>query len=270
MAEPIQLIALDAELLEELKRSLREPPPTLQVVESPGAFFETLQTARTPRGVIVVDDAEALDPRWLREARRRNEAVQLLVVARQCSDETWRRLILCGAAGVLRPPLDGIDLAGDLAAEPVVTNLFRRHDTVRRHGKVMIRYSVPSNTEYVTGVVHMVSLLAMEFGFPVSDYTMNLPLAVDEAMTNAIVHGNGNSPHKTVEIEAMIDSQLLRLKITDQGRGFRTAQARNPLEPENLMTPNGRGVYLIQQVMDEVQWTRDGCCIEMVRRNPQR
>jgi serine/threonine-protein kinase RsbW len=226
-----------------------------------------MTASRAPRAVIAITDAGQLEPRWLREVRARNPVAQVLVVARECSNEAWRRLLLCGAAGVLRPPWQNLDLETELASEPLIANLFRRHDGTSAHGKAMLRYTLPSNTEYVSGMVHMIAMLAMEFGFPHADCTMNLPLAVDEALTNAIVHGNASNPNKTVEIEAMIDAQMLRLKITDQGRGFRSENRRDPLDPNNLMTPSGRGVYLIEKVMDEVQWTRDGCCIEMVKRN---
>lgn len=267
MAEPINLIRVDAGLADELVQGLATPHPALQVLDTPASVFEKLTTSRAPRAVIAITDAAQLDARWLREVRARNPAAQVLVVARECSNETWRRLMLCGAAGVLRPPWQNLDLETELASEPLIANLFRRHDGVGAHGKAMLRYTLPSNTEYVLGMVHTIAMLAMEFGFPHVDYTMNLPLAVDEALTNAIVHGNANSPNKSVQVEAMIDAQMLRLKITDQGRGFRNEYRRDPLDPNNLMTPSGRGVYLIEQVMDEVQWSRDGACIEMIKRN---
>ena len=270
MAEPIHLIRLDPTLADELVRGLATPHPALHVLDSAASLFEKLTASRAPRAVIALADAGQLEPRWLREVRARNDTAQVLVVARECTSETWRRLTLCGAVGVLRPPWQNLDLDAELASEPLISNLFRRHDGVSAHGKAMLRYTLPSNTEYVLGMVHMVAVLAMEFGFSHADTTMNLPLAVDEALTNAIVHGNAGNPNKSVEVEVMIDAQMLRLKITDQGRGFRSENRRDPLDPNNLMTAGGRGVYLIEQVMDDVQWTRDGCCIEMVKRRRAR
>jgi serine/threonine-protein kinase RsbW len=266
VAEPIHLIRVDATLADELVRGLATPHPALHVLDSAASLLEKISASRAPRAVITLTDARQLEPGWLRDVRARNAAAQVLVVARECSDETWRRLMLCGAAGVLRPPWQNLDLEAELASEPLISNLFRRHDGVTAHGKAMLRYTLPSNTEYVLGIVHMVALLAMEFGFPPADYTMNLPLAVDEALTNAIVHGNAKNPSKNVEVELMIDAHMLRLRVTDQGRGFRSENRRDPLDPNNLMTASGRGVYLIEQLMDEVQWTREGCCIEMVKR----
>ena len=130
----------------------------------------------------------------------------------------------------------------------------------------MFRYTLPSDTDYVPGIVHVVSLMAMEFGFPSLDYMMNLPLAVDEALTNAIVHGNQRDPNKRVEVEGQVDDSMLRLKFTDEGRGFKREEAANPLDPERLLATGGRGLFLIESVMDEVKWSQDGRTIEMIKR----
>jgi serine/threonine-protein kinase RsbW len=167
---------------------------------------------------------------------------------------------------VLRPPFEGLDLQAELASETAIGNVFRRHAGLAPHGKAMFRYSFPSDPEYIPGVVHVVAMLAMEFGFERADYTMNLPLALDEALSNAIVHGNRRDLRKRVEVEGSIDAGVLRLKVRDEGDGFRRDAARNPVQPENLMAPSGRGLFLIESVMDEVRFTQDGRCIEMQKR----
>lgn len=267
MAERTFLIRLDAALADRFLAGLGSQRESLQPLESPHELFSHLVNGKTARGVIVASDARDLDPRWFREVRRRAPQAPMLVVCRECSDESWRRLLLAGAAGVLRPPWEGIDIEAELASEPALTNMFRRHGPVRQHGKVMFRYSLPSDPEYVIGVVHMVALLAMEFGFPPPDYTMNLPLAVDEALTNAIVHGNGRDARKRVDVEGLVDAKTMRIKIRDEGRGFSREETDSPLDPGNIMAPGGRGLFLIESVMDEVRWTQDGRCIEMIRRH---
>ena len=92
----------------------------------------------------------------------------------------------------------------------------------------MFRYTFPSDPQYIPGIVHVVSLLAMEFGFSLADYTMNLPLALDEAVSNAIIHGNRRDVRKNVEVEGQIDAQLVRLKVRDEGKGFRRESTPRP------------------------------------------
>lgn len=265
MTDPTWLIRVHPGVADEFVATLGPERDTIEFLDSPAAFFDKIESVKTPLGVVTAERAEDLDPLWFREVRRRSDVAQVLVVVRECSDSTWRRLVLAGAVGVECPPWN-LDLEDALIGEPVISNLFRRHAGVRPHGKSMFRYTLPSDCDYVVGIVHMVSLMAMEFGFPSLDYMMNLPLAVDEALTNAIVHGNQRDPNKRVEVEGMVDDALLRLKITDEGRGFRREQAANPLDPERLLATGGRGLFLIESVMDEVKWTQEGRCIEMIKR----
>jgi serine/threonine-protein kinase RsbW len=265
MADPTWLIRLHPDVADEFVATLGSQQETVEFLESPEEFFDKIETVKSPLAVVVTERAEDLDPLWFREVRRRSDVAQVLVVARSCSEGTWRRLVLAGAVGVECPPWS-FDLEEALISEPVISNLFRRHAGVRPHGKSMFRYTLPSDVDYVAGIVHVVSLNAMEFGFPSLDYLMNLPLAVDEALTNAIVHGNERDPNKRVEVEGMVDDASLRLKITDEGRGFRRQDTANPLDPDRLLATGGRGLFLIESVMDEVKWSQEGRCIEMIKR----
>jgi serine/threonine-protein kinase RsbW len=106
----------------------------------------------------------------------------------------------------------------------------------------------------------------MEFGYAAADYTMNLPLAIDEAVSNAIIHGNRRDRTKRVEVEGQVDAQAIRIKVRDEGQGFERDLTRDPVHPENLLASSGRGLFLIESVMDEMRHSQDGRCIEMVKR----
>jgi serine/threonine-protein kinase RsbW len=266
MTFEVHLISGDSALEQELGAALGEQRAALRRLASPAELLDVAASDPMPRALVVVEDAHALDPVWWRTVRARAPQAQLVVVCRKCSDEIWRRWILLGATAVLRAPLDGVDLEAEYAGEPQVSSLFRRHPGLASSGKTMFRYTFPSDPQYIPGIVHVVSLLAMEFGFTVADYTMNLPLALDEAVSNAIIHGNRRDVRKNVEVEGQIDAQLVRLKIRDEGKGFRREQTRDPLRPENLLAPSGRGLLLIESVMDEVRYTQEGRCIEMHKR----
>lgn len=218
------------------------------------------------RLLVAVADAGDVALAWWRELRRRRPRAQLLICCRECPEETWRRWIAAGARGVLRAPFRDIDLDAEFTDEPAVTNVFRRHPGLQDQGKILFRYSFPSDPQYISGIVHMVSLLALEFGFSAEDYTMNLPLAVDEAVSNAIIHGNRRDASKRVEVEGVVDAGQLRIKVRDEGEGFRREAERDPLDPKNLLAPSGRGLFLIESLMDEVRFTLDGRCIEMLKR----
>jgi serine/threonine-protein kinase RsbW len=260
------LISEESALEQDLGAALGEQRAALHRLASPAELLDVAASQPLSRTVVAIDDAASLDPVWWRQVRARDPQAHLLIACRTCSDEVWRRWILLGASSVLRAPFGRIDLEAEFAGEPAITNLFKRSPVLAANGKTMFRYSFPSDPQYIPGIVHVVALLAMEFGFEPADYTMNLPLALDEAVSNAIIHGNRRDIRKTVEVEGQIDAQLVRLKVRDEGKGFKREQTRDPLKPENLLAPSGRGLLLIESVMDEVRYSQEGRCIEMHKR----
>jgi serine/threonine-protein kinase RsbW len=90
-------------------------------------------------------------------------------------------------------------------------------------------------------------------------------LALDEALSNAIRHGNQNNPKKTVTVEYEVTDDQARISICDEGPGFTPADLPDPTLDENLERPHGRGVMLIQAYMTEVSYNDKGNCVTMVK-----
>jgi serine/threonine-protein kinase RsbW len=92
-------------------------------------------------------------------------------------------------------------------------------------------------------------------------------LALEEAMRNAIKHGNQHDRNKKVHVEAIVTPGEARILIEDEGRGFRRSRVPDPTLPKNLEKCSGRGILLIEAYMNEVKWSRGGRRLEMVKRN---
>ncbi len=94
-----------------------------------------------------------------------------------------------------------------------------------------------------------------------------LDLALREALVNAIVHGNKQDPSKKVKVECyeLPDHQVL-VVVRDEGTGFDPRQLEDPTKPENLGRATGRGIFLIRQFMDEVQFRDSGREIQMKKK----
>jgi serine/threonine-protein kinase RsbW len=88
-------------------------------------------------------------------------------------------------------------------------------------------------------------------------------LAIQEGIANAMRHGNKLDKQKPVKVVFTPDSEKLEIRISDQGTGVDLASIPNPNLPENLLKPNGRGVYLMKAVMDTVEIERgsEGCTL---------
>jgi serine/threonine-protein kinase RsbW len=83
-------------------------------------------------------------------------------------------------------------------------------------------------------------------------------LSLEEAIVNGIKHGNGDDPSKVVRISYSINSTEIITEIEDQGHGFNPNQVPNPLAPENVERPGGRGVFLMRHYMTTVQYNEQG------------
>lgn len=91
-------------------------------------------------------------------------------------------------------------------------------------------------------------------------------LAVEEALVNAIKHGNGSDPSKKVRIEYEIDPEQVRIRIEDEGPGFDPEDVPDPTDPEFLERPCGRGLMLMRHYMSHVEFSQGGNCVEMLKR----
>lgn len=90
-----------------------------------------------------------------------------------------------------------------------------------------------------------------------------IKMAVEEALVNAIKHGNQMDPEKIVRVVYALNKERFDVRITDEGPGFNPEDVPDPTAPENLERPCGRGLLLIRYYMSSVSFTDDGRTIVM-------
>jgi serine/threonine-protein kinase RsbW len=91
-------------------------------------------------------------------------------------------------------------------------------------------------------------------------------MAVEEALVNAIKHGNQMDPDKSVRVAYALKADRFDVRITDEGPGFNPEDVPDPTAPENLERPCGRGLLLIRYYMSEVSFQDSGRTIAMYKR----
>jgi serine/threonine-protein kinase RsbW len=91
-------------------------------------------------------------------------------------------------------------------------------------------------------------------------------LALEEAIVNAVKHGNRNDPARSVHLRYRLTSQRVLLEIEDEGNGFDPHQVPDPLAPENLERSGGRGLLLMRTYMNSVRYNRRGNRVTMCKR----
>ena len=90
-------------------------------------------------------------------------------------------------------------------------------------------------------------------------------LAVEEAVVNAIKHGNQFSPEKSVRVCYYLSIEQLRVEITDEGGGFNPEAVPDPTDDDNLECPSGRGLMLMRSFMSVVRFNDRGNSVLMER-----
>jgi serine/threonine-protein kinase RsbW len=100
-----------------------------------------------------------------------------------------------------------------------------------------------------------------------TDATFAIKLALEEALINAIKHGNKLDRSKQVRIDAQVGPEQTEITIEDEGTGFDRSLVPDPTCGENIERLHGRGILLMEAYMNEVEWSRGGRRVRMVRKS---
>ena len=114
------------------------------------------------------------------------------------------------------------------------------------------RFVIPSRRDAVEGAQRAVLEALQRLGYD-SAGAFAVRLAMEEALNNAMQHGNKNDPSRTITLLCEIDQNQAVLDIQDQGEGFDPASVPDPTAAENLDIPAGRGLMLMRSFMAEVK-----------------
>lgn len=127
----------------------------------------------------------------------------------------------------------------------------------------LLSEAVPSEIRLVEPVVERVMATLERCGCHAPQCEA-IELSLREALANAILHGNGCDPKKKVQLACYGHPDgSVTLVVRDEGQGFDLSQLKDPTSPENLFSAGGRGIYLIRNFMDEVEFHRGGSEIRM-------
>ena len=143
---------------------------------------------------------------------------------------------------------------------PWYKNIFLRQDEECHSEDRLVKeiqIQIPSSTEFVGPIVKFFDAMFADKGLERS-LVANLVTSVIEAVGNAIVHGNHSDLRKNVNVLIKLNKNVIECKVHDEGHGVDIESLPDPLAPENLLKPCGRGIFLIKTFMDDVRCERNG------------
>jgi serine/threonine-protein kinase RsbW len=125
---------------------------------------------------------------------------------------------------------------------------------------------IESTVESLRIVENTIDEMTTAIGISQDDYGKIMVSAM-EAVNNAILHGNHSNPGKIVEIEISYKNNVLNIKVTDEGPGFKPEAVPDPTTPENIEALNGRGIYLMSHLADKIEYNTKGNSVIMTFKN---
>jgi serine/threonine-protein kinase RsbW len=125
---------------------------------------------------------------------------------------------------------------------------------------------IESNIDNLRIVEKAIDEATNEIGISQDNYGKIL-VSTLEAVNNAILHGNKSNPEKMVDIEIAFKTNVLKITVKDEGKGFKPEEVPDPTLPENIEELNGRGVYLMSRLSDKLKYSKKGNAVTMIFKN---
>jgi serine/threonine-protein kinase RsbW len=133
---------------------------------------------------------------------------------------------------------------------------------------IALELEIPSDIRYIERVVEVVKQQCAQFAYPQRQCCLNIPVALSEALSNAILRGNGERTDAHVQVKVDVTQERLILEVLDEGGGFDFEEClTDPTEPGNIEREDGRGLFLMTRLMDRIErFSNQGNVVRMTLR----
>lgn len=128
------------------------------------------------------------------------------------------------------------------------------------------KLKIESSIKSLKIVENAIDEMINEIGMTRENYG-KIMVSTMEAVSNAIMHGNRSEKEKIVDVEISYKKEKLKIKITDQGKGFMPEKVPDPTVPQNIESVNGRGIFLMSRLADEIKYSKRGNAVTMIFNN---
>jgi len=122
---------------------------------------------------------------------------------------------------------------------------------------------IPSDISYIRKTSKKIEKFLVEHNVSASEI-FDIRLCAEEAIKNAIIHGNKQNSNLFVNVSYAIDDGKFVMEVEDEGEGFNPGELSDPTEGDNILKTCGRGVFLIYKLMDKVEYKGRGNKVFMV------
>lgn len=223
--------------------------------------------------------------------RERFARLPILIIAPDDNRDALVKSLMLGAASYVPHGKLAHELAGTIERLLALTSREHRRRLAESLQSDECRMVVRSELAMIPAVVGYLQDSAEDFGLCLPRDSFRFAVALEEALTNAVIHGNlevsselrgamdgayvsllkrrlAEQPYcgRTVNVDSFFNVEEVRVVITDQGPGFDPRSVPDPTDPANLEKPHGRGLMLMKSFMDEVRYNDRGNQVTLSKR----
>ena len=134
---------------------------------------------------------------------------------------------------------------------------------VRQQSTSILNELYPSDLKKRKDIIEALCNTITSSGIGLEITAEELYLSLDEAITNAMEHGNHWDPRKSIRVTITADRDKMRISIADEGKGFDTRSIKAALKKRDVLSNRGRGIYIINQ-FSEITWNESGSQITLL------
>jgi serine/threonine-protein kinase RsbW len=201
----------------------------------------------------------------LKKIKTLNHDTVVVVLTSDANVDTAIEALNFGANNFLHKPPNSEEILNVMWRATKQREIFLENEELNPFTERSIRIEIPSQLRFIKGISHNIIADAKLMGYDENELRDKIPVTIDEAVTNAIKHGNKFQEDKKVFIEVSIDNERIKMVVADEGEGFDVSKVPDPTDPMNFLKPSGRGILFMSIGMDEVRYNEKGTILTLIK-----
>ena len=201
----------------------------------------------------------------LKRVKTLNYDTVVVVLTSDANVETAIEALNLGANNFLHKPPNSEEILNVMWRATKHREIFLENEELNPFTERSIHIEIPSQLRFIKGIAHNIIADAKLMGYDERDLRDKIPVTVDEAVTNAIKHGNKFREDKRVMIDVSMNTDRIKIVVVDEGEGFDVSSVPDPTDPMNFLKPSGRGILFMNIGMDEVCYNEKGNILTLIK-----
>jgi serine/threonine-protein kinase RsbW len=201
----------------------------------------------------------------LKQVKTFNYDTIVVVLTSDATVETAIEALNLGANNFLHKPPNSEEILNVMWRATKHREIFLENEELNPFTERLIHIQIPSQLKFIKGIAHNIIADAKLMGYDERELRDKIPVTVDEAVTNAIKHGNKFQEDKKVTIEVSMNTERIKIVVADEGDGFDVSAVPDPTDPMNFLKPSGRGILFMHIGMDTVRYNEKGNVLTLIK-----